>query len=577
MNGHSTSTLDRLTKSATARLTGGISPTALLGAYSDWAQHLMGSPGKQIELLEKAVSGLTCMMRYGAHSATEPVDGAVTPCKPQPGDHRFDDPAWDRFPFNVLAQNFLVVEQWWHQATTDVRGVTKQHSDVVSFTMRQVLDIFAPTNFVATNPVVLEQTIQQHGANLLRGFQNFLEDTGRNLMHEKPVGDNFEVGTDLATAKGQVVLRNPLMELIQYSPTTETVHAEPILIVPAWIMKYYILDLSPGNSLVNYLTSRGHTVFMISWKNPDEGDRDMGMEEYVSLGVMAAMDAVSAIVPDQKIHATGYCLGGTLLSIAAAAMARDGDERLASITLFAAQTDFTEPGEIALFINESQVTFLEDMMWQRGYLEAKQMAGAFQMLRSNDLVWSRVIHDYLLGQREKMIDLMAWNADATRMPYRMHSEYLRKLFLENALARAHFKVGGHSISLTDIRAPIFAVGTLTDHVAPWRSVYKIKQLTDTDVTFLLTSGGHNAGIVAGPENPRRHYQIGNHREADRHVSADSFLANTPRHEGSWWPAWVDWIETLQGNRARVAPPAMGNAAAGYAPLEPAPGSYVHQS
>ncbi|MDD3447141.1 MAG: alpha/beta fold hydrolase, partial [Zavarzinia sp.] len=334
---------------------------------------------------------------------------------------------------------------------------------------------------------------------------------------------------------------------------------------------------SPRNSMVKFLTDRGHTVFMISWKNPDEGDRDMGMEDYLKLGVMAAMDAVSAIVPGQKIHAAGYCLGGTLLSIAAAAMARDEDLRLASITLLAAQTDFTEPGEIALFINESQVTFLEDMMWQRGYLDSKQMAGAFQMLRSNDLVWSRIIHDYLLGQREKMIDLMAWNADATRMPYKMHSEYLRHLFLENALATAHFKVGGHSISLTDIRAPIFAVGTVTDHVAPWRSVYKIKQLTDTDVTFLLTSGGHNAGIVAGPENPRRHYQMGSHREADRHVSADSFLAKTPRHEGSWWPAWAEWVETLQANRARVAPPKMGNAKAGYAPLEPAPGSYVHQS
>ncbi len=345
-----------------------------------------------------------------------------------------------------------------------------------------------------------------------------------------------------------------------------------MLIVPAWIMKFYILDLSPGNSLVSYLVGKGYTVFIISWKNPTSEDRNLGMEDYRQLGIMAALDAINAIVPKQTIHAAGYCLGGTLLAIAAAAMARDDDERLTSMTLLTAQTDFTEAGEIMLFIDEAQVSFLEHLMADLGYLDARQMAGAFQLLRSNDLIWSKMVSTYLMGERPPMFDLMAWNADATRMPHRMHSEYLRQLFLNNDLAEGRYEVGDRAVSLRDIRVPNFAVGTVSDHVAPWRSVYKIQMLTDADVTFVLSNGGHNAGIVNPPGNPHRHHQIAIHREDENHVDPDAWQTSADHHEGSWWPCWLNWLEQHSGEPA--TPPPLGAPRKGLKPLCEAPGTYV---
>jgi polyhydroxyalkanoate synthase len=570
---YSYSSIDRAFKARLARLTFGLSPAVLAEQAFDWGIHLAFSPGKQTELVEKWLRNCT---RFGLCAAQSALQSNVPPCiMPSPHDRRFQAEAWQQWPYNLIYQNFLLAQHWWQEATTNIMGLSQTNEQAVSFTARQLLDVISPSNFVWTNPEITWATISRGGWNLVEGLRNFLEDWQRATTGKPPVGaDQFVVGENVAITPGKVVFQNRLIELIQYSPTTNQVYTEPVLIVPAWIMKYYILDLSPQNSLVKYLVGHGHSVFMISWKNPTSDDRDLGIDDYRQLGVMAALDAISAIIPERKVHTAGYCLGGTLLLITAAAMGREGDDRLASMTLLAAQGDFTEAGELMLFINESEIAYLENMMWDSGYLDTYQMAGAFQILRSNDLVWSRFVHEYLLGGRPPMSDLMAWNADATRLPYRMHTEYLRQLFLKNDLAEGRFKVEGHPVSLTDIRIPSFAVGTIADHVAPWRSVYKINLLPTNVVTFVLTSGGHNAGIVSEPAHPGRSYQIRTRRPDEHYVDAESWQAETPLRQGSWWPEWQSWL--AQNSTEKVSLPQMGAPERGYVVHRDAPGIYVLQ-
>ena len=567
--------VDRLIHVMLGQAMGGVSPASIGLAWMDWSAHLAMSPGKQAHLMEKAQRKLARLalrqMKSLRKGETQP------PCiQPLPHDHRFDDPAWHEPPFDSLYQSFLLMQQWWHNATTDVRGASKHSLDMMNFMSRQVLDMCSPSNNLFTNPELLKKTLEEGGDNLSRGLLNAVEDWERASAGHPPVGaENYRPGETVAITEGEVVYRNRLIELIQYKPTTEKVGAEPVLIVPAWIMKYYILDLEPQNSLVKYLVDRGHTVFMISWKNPTAEDRDLSMDDYLDFGIMKAVKAVEAIMPDRKIDAVGYCLGGTLLSIAAAYMGRNGDGPLNSVTLFAAQTDFSEAGELKLFIDESQLTFLDDMMWDQGYLDTKQMAGAFHMLRSQDLIWSRLVHENLMGERAPMNALMAWNADATRMPYHMHSEYLRHMFLNNDLFEGRYEAFGHHVSLSDIQAPLFVVSTETDHVAPWKSVYKINLVADVPITFVLTSGGHNAGIVSEPGHPHRHFRMSTREASQRYVSPESWMERTPVNEGSWWPSWVDWLDALSSGQTE--PPSLGLADTDYAPITPAPGHYVLQS
>src|SRR6266702_387792 len=563
---------DRAFHAALARFSGGISPVALLLAYTDWLSHLAASPQRQLEISQEAARDAKRFLEASQHFFTA-AHGPWSLIKPQAQDRRFARPEWELPPFNLLAQAFLQTQQWWHNATTGVRGVARPNEAIVEFSVRQMLDVLAPSNFAATNPEVLQKAFQSRGQNFVSGWQNWCADWVRLLSGDRRAanGGDFVVGESVAASRGKVVYRNELIELIQYYPTTDKLHPEPLLIVPAWIMQYYILDLSPQNSLVKYLTGQGFTVFAISWRNPIAKDRDVAFDDYRKLGVMAALDAIGRIMPGRKTHALGYCLGGTLLSIAAAAMARDGDNRLGTVTLLAAQTDFTEAGELTLFINESQVAFLEDTMWKRGYLDTAQMAGAFALLRSNDLIWSRLSHDYLMGEAARPSDLMAWNAEATRLPYRMHSEYLRKLFLDNDLAEGRYRVEDSNISLSAVHAPLFVVGTLADHVAPWRSVYKLHYQVDADVTFLLTSGGHNAGVVAPVDVPGHSYQVMTKAADAPYVGPDEWLKLAPHVEGSWWPEWTEWLTARSGEFCDPPPIGFGDVDG----LPEAPGDYVH--
>ena len=563
---------DRAARARVASLTGGMSPVAVAGAMLDWSMHLAMSPGRQLELLRSGVRKATRLSQYATRVLTDPDCEPAT--EPQAHDRRFNDPSWKKMPFNLLSQGFLLTREWWQEATHDVEGVTAQHEALVSFLAHEILDAVSPYNLPLTNPQVLGTTASEKGANLARGVRNLVEDTRRNLSGELPVGtEDFVLGENIACTPGKVIFRNRLIELIQYAPAKDKVVAEPLLVVPPWIMKYYILDLSPKNSMVKYLVEQGHTVFMISWKNPDGDDSNLGLNDYLRIGVMEALDVVSEVVPGRKINSVGYCAGGTLLTMAAATMARDGDERLHSVTTFTAQTDCTEPGEIQVFLNDAQLTIIKEMMRKEGYLDAKYFAKAFGALNSNDLVWMPQVERYLLGKDKHLIDLMAWNADATRVPFRLHYEWLKNIFLDNQLAEDHYQVGGKNIYLSDIRVPTCFVATETDHVAPWRSVYKFHRLApNSDLTFILTNGGHNAGIACGANHPRRRHRMHTRASGDAYVSPGAWLAQVPAKQGSWWPSWNTWLKKKSGRR--VLPPEMGGKDQLYRPIGDAPGSYV---
>jgi polyhydroxyalkanoate synthase len=559
--------LDRLYHAALARVTGYVSPGSAALVCLDWWLHLSASPGKQQLLIQKAVRKASRLMT--AVSKVNSTGEDLHCIEPLAQDRRFRSPQWQRWPFCLIYQSFLMQQQWWHNATTGIGGMSEHHQHVASFASRQLLDIVSPANFIPTNPEVLEATWREGGRNLWRGWQFFMEDWGRALSEKPPKGcENFRPGMEVAVTPGQVVFRNHLIELIQYAPQTDQVYCRPILIVPAWIMKYYILDLSPQNSLVRYLVAQGHTVYIISWRNPSAEDRDLGMDDYLRLGALAALDQVRLREQTQQVNAVGYCLGGTLLTILASWLAQQQRDDLASVSLLAAQTDFTESGELRLFIDESQLDYLDDVMWSQGYLDSRQMAGAFQLLRSRDLIWSRVVNHYLLGNQAPMTDLMAWNADSTHLPYRMQSEYLRQLFLGNDFFEGRYRVNGRQLALGDIRVPSFVVATEADHVAPWRSVYKLNLAIGADMTFLLTSGGHNAGICSEPGHPGRYFRSSLLPHGENYIDPDRWRELTPEKAGSWWPCWAEWLTQGQTRRAAIPIPCAD------INLPPAPGTYV---
>jgi polyhydroxyalkanoate synthase len=564
-----TQRLDRLFHAATVDATGGLSPVSLALAWADWAWHLAVSPGRQMELAARAAQAAGDTWRELAGQLPSPAAGEAD------DDPRFRHPAWAAWPFNALRAGFRNAEAFWRDASCSP-GMSAHHKEMSRFFAKQWLAVMAPANWLATNPVVLQDAFESGGAHLAKGAMNWLRDaTGQPDPEVQAEAARFQVGRDLAVTPGDVVLRNRLIELIRYAPQTAKVHPEPVFVVPSWIMKYYILDLSPHNSMVRYLVRQGHVVYMLSWRNPDAGDHDLSMDHYLRLGLLEPLAAIRKLHGTRHVHAMGYCLGGTLLAIAAAWMARrrgatNGLPHLATLTLLAAQTDFSEPGELGLFIDESQVGYLDEIMRGRGYLTGKQMAGSFQFLHSRDLVWTRRMKEYLMGEREKRSDLTAWNADTTRMPARMHHEYLTALYLHNALANSSYRVEGKTVSLGDIRLPIFLVGTERDHISPWRSVYKLHHLCDSEITFVLTVGGHNAGIVSEPGHAGRSYRMMRRPFHGPWIEPADWLKEAKAFEGSWWPAWHEWLAAHSGaleSVERLAPEAS---------LGAAPGAYVMQ-
>jgi polyhydroxyalkanoate synthase subunit PhaC len=560
--------IERQLRAQLAAVTGGLAPDDYARAWWDWYLNIARHPPQQAELARSAYEKFLDSWQFAARAAGgEPL----APGGEEPG---FADAAWSAWPFNAYARTYSNWASWWRQALgpeTADPGLTRAR-----FAGRMLLDAASPENFLYTNPELLKRTAAESGRNLIRGLRNWLEDAERAVRGGRAPGtESFTVGKDVAVTPGKVVYRNRLVELLQYSPQTAAVYAEPVLITPAWIMKYYILDLSPRNSLVRYLVEKGHTVFMISWKNPDATDRELGLDDYLELGFREALAQVRRLVPRRRVHAVGYCIGGTLLAIAAARLAAADHQPLASVTLLAAQVDFSEPGELSVFITPNQIAMLEAMMSKSGVLESERMGGAFALLRSRDLMWKPAVEQYVRGERPQLNDLMAWNADGTRMPCRMHSEYLERLYLKNELAQGTFTLKGRKVDLRKLTLPLFVVGTETDHVAPWRSVYKIRGLTRSrDYTFLLTSGGHNAGIVSGPVHPKRRHRMLTWSNARDTLSPDEWLKRAPLLSGSWWPAWQGWLVRHSAARQVPARAVGARAAAAGAKLDDAPGSYV---
>lgn len=558
--------LDRQLRRYLARFTRGASPISLGTAWFDWASHMAISPGLRARLL---VHAHTQALREGSEQLAKVREG-----------ESLTKAALDRL--ERLQHSYEQWADWLEREVARPTGVSRRHGDLVAFTLRQFTEAWHPRNFFWSNPEALRATFEESAANLARGSVHFWEDLSETLLGPSARKPHLPdgLGETIAATPGSVVYRNALIELIHYRPKQALVHRQPVLITPAWIMKYYILDLNPESSLVGYLLDQGFDVFMISWRNPGEGDRDLGFDDYRRLGVGAALDAIADLVPDTQVHGVGYCLGGTLLAVAAAALSGTGERRFASLSLFASQVDFSDPGELSVYIDEAQLAALEAGMDGPGYLGGDQMAAAFSLLRARDLIWRRLHQDYYLGQRDEQIDLMAWNKDTTRMPYRMHSEYLRHFFLNNDFIEGRYRVEGRSVAVSDIRAPIFALGTTRDHVAPWRSVFKLHLFADTDVTFTLTSGGHNAGIVSPPGHPRRKHWIATRHDCEAFIDPDRWTELADLREGSWWPSWANWLaERSEGMRKATSPAraaVASNLIGAAVGLDPAPGTYVKQ-
>jgi polyhydroxyalkanoate synthase len=486
------------------------------------------------------------------------------------GDKRFKHPEWsENAIFSFVKDSYLVAAKSILSAVREVKGMDDATARKVDFYTRQFVDALSPSNFVATNPEVLAETLNSGGQNLLRGLENLLVDLERGngrLSITMTDMKAFRLSENIATTPGKIVYQNELMQLIQYKPSTQEVRRRPLLIVPPWINKFYVLDLQPKNSFIKWAVDQGHTLFVISWVNPDQKLAEKSFENYMLEGPLAALGAIKSATGERNVNTIGYCLGGTLLASTAAYLAAKGDDRIASATYFATLVDFTDVGDMAVFIDEEQLVSLERRMQTRGYLEAQDMATAFNMLRANDLVWSFVVDNYLLGKEQMPFDLLFWNSDSTRMPAAMHSFYLRKMYQQNLLAKpCGISLAGTPIDLSKIKTPTFILSTHEDHIAPWKSTYAATHLYSGPLKFVLSASGHMAGVISAPGSKYGHWTNDN-----LPPGPDEWFAGATPHLGSWWPVWDEWVKQLDSDRVPAREPGAGKLTI----IEDAPGSYV---
>jgi len=544
-------------------------PRIVGAAFADFAGKAAANPGRFVTAqLELWRDHFDLWSRFARRAEGEAIEPMAVPAR---DDRRFADAAWSEHPmFDYVKQAYLLNARWLQSTVQQVDEIDDDTRRKVEFYMRQFVDACAPSNFVATNPKVLRETFDSSGENLVRGLEHLVADLERGngrLDIAMTDATAFRLGDNIAATPGKVIVQNDLMQLIQYAPSTDAVHRRPLLIVPPWINKFYILDLKPQNSFIKWAVDQGHTLFVISWVNPDERLARKAFDDYMLEGPLAALDAIEQATGEREANVIGYCIGGTLLACTLAWMARRNDRRFASATFFTALTDFAEAGEIKVFIDDAQVSLLEAHVAKKGYLEGRHMATVFNLLRDNDLIWSFVVNNYLLGREPLPFDLLYWNADATRMPAAMHSYYLRHMYLENRLVQpGGLTLAGEPLDLRTIDLPIYQLSAESDHIAPWKSTYALSRLVRGPYRFVLSGSGHIAGVI-NPPVANKYYYLTN---AKNPASPDGWIAGATRHAGSWWTDWAAWVARHGGGQVPARTPGGG----ALAPIEDAPGSYV---
>ncbi|WP_206378253.1 PHA/PHB synthase family protein [Sneathiella limimaris] len=548
-----------------------LDPLNIGNAFLELTQKLLTEPDKLVQAQTELWQGYMNLWQNAAMAATgQKADPVIEPDK---GDKRFKSEEWRKNQiFDYIKQSYLLTAKSINDMVADVEGMDEFTHKKVDFYTKQFTDALSPSNFFWSNPEVLKRTYETKGENLIAGMENLLEDmrNGRGQFNPRMVPEGvFKVGENVAVTDGKVVFQNDLMQLIQYTPTTKEVYKRPLLITPPWINKFYILDLKQENSFIKWCVDQGYTVFVISWVNPDERHIHKTFESYMSEGILAALDAIETTLGEKEVTAIGYCIGGTLMSATLAYLAAIDEDRIKACTFFATQTDFEDAGDLLLFTDEEQVQMIERKMKEAGYLEGKNMATTFNMLRSNDLIWSFVVNNYLMGKDPFPFDLLFWNCDTTNMPPQMHSFYLRNMYQKNLLSKpGGLTLGGQSIDLSKVKTPIFVQASKEDHIAPYTSVYKATQLMSGPAEFCLAGSGHIAGVINHPDAKKYQYWTNSSRK--KYETAEDWFADATEHPGSWWPHWDKWLSKKSGKKVPARDPSKGK----LKPLEDAPGSYV---